>query len=70
MTDAHTPKRYPQEDAIRKSAGNVTAAARGLGVGRTALHARIAKSPDLQRVYKKSVRRWSTWPRVRYGPRC
>jgi hypothetical protein len=41
------------EDAIRKSAGNVTAAARGLGVGRTALHARIAKSPDLQRVLQE-----------------
>ena len=41
------------EDAIRRAAGNVTAAARGLGVGRTALHARIAKSLDLQRVLQE-----------------
>jgi hypothetical protein len=41
------------EDAIRKSAGNVTYAAKALGVGRTALHARIAKSPDLQRVLQE-----------------
>lgn len=59
MTDAiiHPTKKRPTaaqvEDAIRKSAGNVTAAARGLGVGRTALHARIAKSPDLQRVLQE-----------------
>jgi hypothetical protein len=52
-----TPQKRPSaaqvEDAIRRSAGNVTAAARGLGVGRTALHARIAKSPDLQRVLQE-----------------
>ena len=61
MTDSlihhKTPQKRPSaaqiEDAIRKSAGNVTAAARGLGVGRTALHARIAKSPDLQRVLQE-----------------
>jgi hypothetical protein len=61
MTDkpVHTKKPLTRpsavqiEDAIRKSAGNVTAAARGLGVGRTALHARIAKSPDLQRVLQE-----------------
>ena len=47
------PSAVQIEDAIRKSAGNVTAAARGLGVGRTALHARIAKSPDLQRVLQE-----------------
>ncbi len=41
------------EDAIRKSAGNVTYAAKALGVGRTALHARIAKSPDLQRALQE-----------------
>lgn len=41
------------EDAIRKAAGNVTAAARGLGVGRTALHGRIAKSPHLQQVLQE-----------------
>ena len=41
------------EDAIRKSAGNVTYAAKALGVGRTALHARIAKSPDLRRVLQE-----------------
>jgi hypothetical protein len=52
-----TPQKRPSaaqvEDAIRRAAGNVTAAARGLGVGRTALHARIAKSPDLQRVLQE-----------------
>ncbi len=61
MTDkpVHTkkPLRRPSvvqiEDAIRKSAGNVTYAAKALGVGRTALHARIAKSPDLQRVLQE-----------------
>ena len=55
--NAKKPLRRPSavqiEDAIRKSAGNITAAARGLGVGRTALHARIAKSPDLQRVLQE-----------------
>ena len=59
MTDkiAHPIKKRPSaiqiEDAIRKSAGNVTAAARGLGVGRTSLHARIAKSPQLQQVLQE-----------------
>ena len=61
MTDSlihhKTPQKRPSaaqvEDAIRRAAGNVTAAARGLGVGRTALHARIAKSPDLQRVLQE-----------------
>ena len=59
MTDkiAHPIKKRPSaiqiEDAIRKSAGNVTYAAKALGVGRTALHARIAKSPDLQRVLQE-----------------
>lgn len=61
MTDSlihhKTPQKRPSaaqvEDAIRKSAGNVTAAARGLGVGRTALHARIAKSPELQRILQE-----------------
>ena len=61
MTDkpVHTKKPLTRpsavqiEDAIRRAAGNVTAAARGLGVGRTALHARIAKSPDLQRVLQE-----------------
>ena len=52
-----TPQKRPSvvqiEDAIRKAAGNVTAAARGLGIGRTSLHARIAKSPDLQRVLQE-----------------
>ena len=47
------PSAVQIEDAIRRAAGNVTAAARGLGVGRTALHARIAKSPDLQRVLQE-----------------
>lgn len=47
------PSAVQVEDAIRRAAGNVTAAARGLGVGRTALHARIAKSPDLQRVLQE-----------------
>ena len=53
----HPIKKRPSvvqiEDAIRKAAGNVTAAARGLGVGRTALHARIAKSPELQRILQE-----------------
>ena len=53
----HPIKKRPSvvqiEDAIRKSAGNVTYAAKALGVGRTALHARIAKSPDLQRVLQE-----------------
>lgn len=53
----HPIKKRPSvvqiEDAIRKAAGNVTAAARGLGIGRTSLHARIAKSPDLQRVLQE-----------------
>ena len=52
-----TPQKRPTvaqvEDAIRKAAGNVTYAAKALGVGRTALHARIAKSPDLQRVLQE-----------------
>ena len=47
------PSAVQVEDAIRRAAGNVTAAARGLGIGRTALHARIAKSPDLQRVLQE-----------------
>jgi hypothetical protein len=47
------PSAVQVEDAIRKSAGNVTYAAKALGVGRTALHARIAKSPDLQRVLQE-----------------
>jgi hypothetical protein len=41
------------EDAIHKSAGNVTYAAKALGVGRTALHARIAKSPELQKTLQE-----------------
>jgi hypothetical protein len=49
----HQPTVAVIADAIRKSAGNVTAAARGLQVGRTALHARIAKSPELQRVLQE-----------------
>ena len=61
MTDSlihhKTPQKRPSaaqvEDAIRRAAGNVTAAARGLGVGRTALHARIAKSPQLQQVLQE-----------------
>ncbi len=61
MTDELTHSKKPVHqptvaviaDAIRKSAGNVTAAARGLHVGRTALHARIAKSPELQRVLQE-----------------
>lgn len=61
MTDkpVHTKKPLTRpsvvqiEDAIRKSAGNVTYAAKALGVGRTALHARIAKSADLQRVLQE-----------------
>lgn len=52
-----TPQKRPTvaqvEDAIRKSAGNVTYAAKALGVGRTALHARIAKSPQLQQVLQE-----------------
>ena len=43
-----TPTAAQVKDAIRKSAGNVTAAAGGLGIGRTALHRRIARSPELQ----------------------
>ena len=43
-----TPTAAQVKDAIRKSAGNVTAAATGLGIGRTALHRRIARSPELQ----------------------
>ena len=61
MTDkpVHTKKPLTRpsvvqiEDAIRKSAGNVTYAAKALGVGRTALHARIAKSPELQRILQE-----------------
>jgi len=61
MTDkpihTKTPLRRPSvvqiEDAIRKSAGNVTYAAKALGVGRTALHARIANSPQLQQVLRE-----------------
>ena len=61
MTDkpVHTKKPLARpsvvqiEDAIRKSAGNVTYAAKALGVGRTALHARIAKSPELQRILQE-----------------
>lgn len=53
----HPIKKRPSvvqiEDAIRKAAGNVTAAARGLGIGRTSLHARIAKSPELQRILQE-----------------
>lgn len=41
------------EDAIRKAAGNVTYAAKGLGVGRTALHRRIAASAHLQQVLQE-----------------
>lgn len=40
-------------DALRKAAGNVSAAARGLGINRTSLHARIAKSAELQRVLQE-----------------
>jgi hypothetical protein len=51
------PQRNPSvaqvEDAIRKAAGNVTAAARGLGVGRTALHRRIARSAQLQQALQE-----------------
>ncbi len=61
MTDkpVHTKKPLTRpsvvqiEDAIRKSAGNVTYAAKALGVGRTSLHARIAKSPQLQQVLQE-----------------
>ncbi|MBK9276526.1 MAG: hypothetical protein IPM49_18580 [Flavobacteriales bacterium] len=53
----HPIKKRPSvvqiEDAIRKAAGNVTAAARGLGIGRTSLHARIARSPALQQVLQE-----------------
>ena len=56
--NAKKPLRRPSavqvEDAIRKSAGNVTAAAQGLGMGRTALHARIAKSPALKQVLQET----------------
>ena len=56
--NAKKPLRRPSavqiEDAIRKAAGNVTAAAQGLGVGRTALHARIAKTPALQQVLQET----------------
>ena len=48
-----TPSAAQVEDAIRKSAGNVTAAARGLGIGRTALHRRIARSPQLQQALQE-----------------
>jgi hypothetical protein len=41
------------EDAIRKAAGNVTAAAEGLGIGRTSLHRRIAKSARLQEILQE-----------------
>lgn len=51
------PQRHPSaaqvEEAIRSAAGNVTAAARGLGVGRTALHRRIATSSHLQQVLQE-----------------
>lgn len=40
-------------DAIRKATGNVSAAARGLGIARTSLHQRIAKSAELQRVLQE-----------------
>lgn len=53
----HPIKKRPSaaqvEDAIRKAAGNVTAAARGLGINRTSLHARIARSPALQQVLQE-----------------
>ena len=60
-TDTLTHRKKPQkrpsaaqvEDAIRKAAGNVTAAARGLGINRTSLHARIARSPALQQVLQE-----------------
>lgn len=44
------PSAAQVEDAIRKAAGNVSEAARGLGVARASLHRRIAKSPALQQV--------------------
>lgn len=40
-------------EAIRKAAGNVTAAARSLGMDRTALHHRIARTPTLQRILQE-----------------
>jgi len=40
-------------EAIRKAAGNVTAAARSLGMDRTALHHRIAKSETLKRIVQE-----------------
>ena len=57
LTHHKTPQKRPSaaqvEDAIRKAAGNVTAAARGLGINRTSLHARIARSPALQQVLQE-----------------
>ncbi len=49
----HLPTAVQVEDALRKAAGNVTAAARGLGMSRTALHRRISRSQDLQRVLQE-----------------
>ena len=40
-------------DALRKAAGNVTMAARGLDINRTSLHDRITKSPELQQVLQE-----------------
>ena len=47
-----TPTVAQIEHAIRQTSSNVTEAARALGVGRTALHARIAKTPTLQTLLK------------------
>jgi hypothetical protein len=49
----HQPTVAVIADAIRKSAGNVTAAARSLGMDRTALHHRIAKSETLKRIVQE-----------------
>lgn len=38
------------EAALKQTSGNVSAAARGLGVGRATLYRRIAESPGLQEV--------------------
>lgn len=40
-------------EALRKSAGNITAAARSLGMSRTGLHLRISKTASLQQVVKE-----------------
>ena len=40
-------------DAIQKSAGNLSAAARGLGVNRTTIYDHINKSPVLQRLVQE-----------------